>query len=422
MFRPITCALTLTLAATLGPGCPEDETPTTPVADAADAAGDAGDVGGGDVTSSDAGPTPTVDPPEELGPYTVGHVQFDEVDAARGDRPLKVDIWYPVDAADFDAATDPQQTGYLLSGVFTLPSENAFDDLPVSARTGQTLIVFSHGYGGINTQSVLLVETLASHGFIVIAPEHTGNAQGAGPADDYDTAAGNRVPDVSFVIDRMFARNQDATDPFFGRLDETAVGVTGHSFGGMTSIGMACGWAGAGPDSRVTAIAPISAVIQGDLQRSNRTGPNTGFSAQQLGTITVPVMLLGGTADVAVPVENNDIAYAGLTAAPAVYKATIDGANHTHFANVCDIGNLLIDAGITQDQWEGLGAGDLIAPYNATCTPDVFPIEEATRLQSLYVVAFFNKHMLGETGYDQYLTGAYADTEPAVTFERKELP
>jgi predicted dienelactone hydrolase len=37
------------------------------------------------------------------------------------------------------------------------------------------VIVFSHGFGGIRFQSYFLTERLATHGFIVIAPDHPGN-------------------------------------------------------------------------------------------------------------------------------------------------------------------------------------------------------------------------------------------------------
>ena len=80
-------------------------------------------------------------------------------------------------------------------------------------------MIFSHGYEGINKQSVDLMETLASHGFVVAAPEHVGNSQSV-PGDTFDVAAANRVPDVSFLIDTMIAKHRDATDPFAGRLDE----------------------------------------------------------------------------------------------------------------------------------------------------------------------------------------------------------
>jgi hypothetical protein len=140
----------------------------------------------------------------------------------------------------------------------------------------------------------------------------------------------------------------------------------------MTAIGTAAGWAGAQADPRVAAIVPISAVIEAEMQSDTRTGPNAGFDAQQLGSIVVPVMLIGGTEDVNVPIGNNDIAFEQITSAPVVYKVDIIGANHTHFANVCTIGDFLIDSGITQESWPSLGAEALLAPYEATCSPEAF--------------------------------------------------
>jgi len=356
-----------------------------------------------------------VDPPDRLGAFAVGHMSFTAVDPARDDRPLPVDVWYPVDAED---AADAPATVYPLAAGIGLTSEVAVEALPVSARENQTLLLFSHGYGGINTQSVELMETLSSHGFIVASPEHTGNAQSSS-TDSFDEAAANRVPDISFIIDTMLARNRDPQDAFYARLDEARVGVAGHSFGGMTAIGMAAGWAGAEPDRRVAAIVPISAVIDGDLQSEPRNSPNAGFDAEQLASITVPVMLIGGTADTNVPIENNAIAFEQMTGAPRVYKVDIIGATHTHFANICAIGNLLIGIGIGPEVWPAIGAEDLVEPYEETCSPEAFPIQEAIRLQNLYVVSFFKRHLLGQKGYDRYLTPEYADGEPAVMFQVK---
>ncbi|MDZ7781975.1 MAG: hypothetical protein U5K56_03190 [Halioglobus sp.] len=207
----------------------------------------------------------------------------------------------------------------------------------------------------------------------------------------------------------MFARSREPDDRFYQRISEDRVGVVGHSFGGMTAVGMASGWAGAEPDARVRAIVPMSAVFRAELQKDERSGPNAGFTPEQLARITIPVMLIGGTADASVFLENNSIAFAELVNSPTVYKVDIIGANHTHFANVCDIGNLLIDLGILQDSWTAIGAGDLLEPYAATCTPDAFPIDEAFRLQNLYTVSFFRRHLLDDKRYDAYLDPAFAD-------------
>ncbi len=119
------------------------------------------------------------------------------------------------------------------------------------------------------------------------------------------------------------------------------------------------------------------------------------------------------------PIGNNEIAFEQITSAPKVYKVDVIGATHTHFANVCAIGNLLIDLGLGPEAWPGVGAEALVEPYEVTCTPEAFPIEEAIRLQNLYVVSFFKRHLLNQKGYDQYLSTDYADGEPAIVFSVK---
>jgi predicted dienelactone hydrolase len=187
----------------------------------------------------------------------------------------------------------------------------------------------------------------------------------------------------------------------------------------MTAIGTVAGWAGAEPDPRVAAIAPISAVIDAALQSEPRESPFAGFDEEQLSGIDVPVMLIGGTEDTNVPVENNALAF-DLIPAP-VYRLDIVGATHTHFANVCAIGDWLMQVlGIGMDKWGLIGAEDLLQPYSDTCTGDALPIGEAIRLQNLYVVAFFKRHLRGLVEYDPYLTVSYAqDHEPGVIFMRK---
>jgi len=349
------------------------------------------------------------------GSFGVGHTSFTAIDVMRDNRTLRVDAWYPVDGENWQ---ESPQTSYPLTEGISLDSDLAVEGLPVSKREGQTLLVFSHGYGGTNTQSVELMEALASHGFIVVSPEHTGNVQSSN-TDSFDTAASNRVPDVSFVIDTMIRRSEEPEDRFYNRLDIARAGVVGHSFGGMTALGAAAGWAGSAPDPRVAAIVPISAVIDAQLQSDTRTSPNAGFTPEQLGKINVPVMLIGGTADTNVPVENNSIAFQHISRAPTVYKVDIIGATHTHFANVCAIGDLLIELGITQDIWPVIGAEELLEPYAVTCSDQALPIEDVIRLQNLYVVSFFKRHLLGQFGYEDYLRPEYAQSEPGAAIWTK---
>ena len=354
-----------------------------------------------------AGATDEAPPaPDEIGPEAVGHESFMLIDAARDDRALPVDIWYP---ADPEGVAGAERTRVILQAPLGIDSEVAYEQVPV-AQGPLPVLVFSHGYQGIRLQSVPLMEALASHGFVIATVDHTGNTQST-PDDSFDEAAANRVPDVSAVIDELLARSETASDRFAGALDAERIGVLGNSFGAMTAVGMASGWAGASPDPRVRAIAPISAVFVGEMQSDTRDSPNAGFTDEQLASITVPVMLMGGTEDVNVPIGNNAHAFERLTAAEAVYRVDILGATHTHFASICLFGDLLIEGGFEQDAWPALGAGDLLEPYETTCGPEAFPIEEASRLQNLFNVAFFRIHLAGDGRYARYLTAAFAEGE-----------
>lgn len=371
------------------------------------------------------------DEPGVTGPWNVGHRKLASVDTSRmngqrciggtkdgractsnaqcpsgtcsAGRSLPLDVWYPIDALD---AFGPF-TGYSLSGIATLESDIAHENTDVSSAGARPLVIFSHGSGGIAIQSVHLMEQLASHGFVVVAPSHTGNTQADGTAVPPTTVSDaqallDRVPDVTFVIDYMLARDTTLGDPFYGRIDGTKIGVTGHSFGGFTALAVKGGYQGIPADPRVGAIMPIAPAA-------------SVMSDAELGNVTVPTLFMTGTSDSLLTEEIRD---AGLIqSSPYNYRADVIGAVHTHFANICDIANVLIASGFGPGTWASIGAGALIAPYNATCIPPAFPIAEATRLQNLYATAFFRRHLLGETAYDAYLTTPYAQAnEPAIDF------
>ena len=145
-------------------------------------------------------------PPDAPGRYAVGLSTVRMVDPARADRTLTVDIWYPADRRS-DAPTaslDLVFTRLALPGVLA-GAEAAKGSFP--------LVVFSHGNGGVRFQSWFLMQALASHGFVVAAPDHAGNTALdaiAGTSDPVGVAAANRPRDVSFVIDQMVARDRDA--------------------------------------------------------------------------------------------------------------------------------------------------------------------------------------------------------------------
>lgn len=362
------------------------------------------------MTASAMPPEPPPDP-GSTGPWAVGRRQLELVDADREGRALAVELWYPVDPGDASG----ENSFYLLLDFLGLvqlgiTSEVAVDDALVGDAEDWPLIVFSHGSGGINIQSIVLMETLASHGFVVASPNHTGNSTFDGPDDlPYEDPATDRPKDVSFVIDWVLERNSDPQDPLFRAIDTKAIGVSGHSFGGFTALAMAAGYAGSSfgpvpPDARVQAILPVS-------------GTTAFFSDEELAAIKVPAMFLGGTLDTAVPIDPNTTRAFSLMKPGRLFRADVIGATHTHFANICDIAQTLIEVNLGPASWPGIGAGALVQPYIDTCLPPAFSIQEANRIQNLYTVAFFRRTLAKDNRYMGFLTSAYAElNEPDVVF------
>jgi predicted dienelactone hydrolase len=345
--------------------------------------------------------------PNGLGAFAVGHTVFDAVDPTRNDRTLRTELWYPVDPEDANGTPTFYDFQFLNLGLL---SEVAWEDAPVSDLALFPLIVFSHGSGGVSFQSIFLMEALASHGFVVVAPNHTGNTANdviGHTEDPFDVVARNRPLDVSFLIDWMLARSQDPLDPFFLKISG-AVGVAGHSFGGFTALAMASGYedAAAGthvpPDPRVLAIAPIAPA-------------SSILSDAELESIHVPMFLLGGTLDTTTPIDPETTRPFELVPGRPLYRADVIGATHTHFANVCEIGDVLLELGLTDEEVDGLVVG-----YIETCRPPAIPVAEVQRIQDRYLVAFFGRHVYFDRRNDPFLSEEdAAANEPDVIYFRK---
>lgn len=323
------------------------------------------------------------DPGEAAGPFAVGHRELTAVDPSRGGRALPVAVWYPAD----DASTGPA-TSYPFVGDVGITSELSADD--VAAADGAfPLVVFSHGNGGTRTQSTFLAESLASHGFVVASPDHVGNTATdlvLGVGVSQVQSALDRPLDVRSVIDLLAERSADPTDGLFDHVDTSAVGVTGHSFGGLTSLATAVETDGVPAEPRVAAIAPLAPA-------------SSVIGDEALASITTPTLLVGGLLDRTTPMEPEITRPAALISAPSLVTVAVEGAGHISFTDICPVAA----------QYKAKAdAVALIVAYLDRLAEEGCSDEfvEPGRVQSLtnrYVVSFFRVHLAHDEAYRELL-------------------
>ena len=107
------------------------------------------------------------------------------------------------------------------------------------------IVLFSHGLGGSREGSKFLGERWAARGYFTVFVQHPGSDESvwknAPPAERMAAlrkAASLenfflRVADIRAVLDQLEAWNK--SDPFANRMDLTRIGMSGHSFGAVTT-------------------------------------------------------------------------------------------------------------------------------------------------------------------------------------------
>ena len=214
------------------------------------------------------------------GTYPVGTKIFYLVDSTRSAwyqdydeavRELMVRVWYPANknsithrapyVNDYALVRDVivnnfDMPKYLMDNLETIECNAWLDANPVAIGNTFPVIVFSHGHRGMKTQNTTQVEELASHGYVVIACDHTydsgvtvlpenrvifsisGFPDGIDENAGWDIRAkqlGIRSGDISFILDRL-SMNFFADPDLAKIIDFNNIGVFGHSFGGSTSL------------------------------------------------------------------------------------------------------------------------------------------------------------------------------------------
>ena len=205
----------------------------------------------------------------------------------------------------------------------------------------EPVVLFSHGLGGSRAGSVFLGEHWAARGYVAVVLQHPGSddsvwkdepmrqlMQAMKQAASLDNFL-LRVRDVAAVLNQLEIWNADKTNPLAGRLDLKKAGMSGHSFGAVTTEAVSGESLPAGgqpfTDPRIRAAIAFSP-----------SSPKTGSAAKAFGSVKIPWMLMTGTKDVS-PISDQDVAsrlavYPALHSAPK-YEVVLHNAEHSAFTD-----------------------------------------------------------------------------------------
>jgi predicted dienelactone hydrolase len=266
------------------------------------------------------------------GEYTVGVATVVVVDEER-DRPLTVEIWFPLAEG---AQGDPYQYSFVTGDSFESPLALDADASALSAEGPFPLVVYSHGSGGVRFIHSNYTETIASHGYVVIAPDHTGNTaveRITETSDDSAVIAVNRPLDVSAILDDFLDPANEVTAPYQPAIDAENIALTGHSFGGFTAYATVAGFESevgdVRGDDRIDAIIPLApAVGSGD--------ENGLLSDEALARVGVPALVIVGTDDKTTPVDPNVNRAWEQSSSEPHYRLELVAGEHQSFTDLCD--------------------------------------------------------------------------------------
>ena len=228
------------------------------------AAGGAGPLAGAGRAPAAAPDRPRLALPAPTGPYRLGTASLRLIDSSRPGRcrELMASVWYPATA---DARRCPVAPWLPDAPMRALLADNGFpagaaaapltagrEGAPALRALGRRpVVVFSHGSAGHRSETTIVVQELAGHGYVVVTVDHPYDSysefpdgRATVPADDVSVTPWDHAYDIRFVLDRIedlaAGRNPDAghrpvPDGLAEILDMRRIGMFGYSKGGTAT-------------------------------------------------------------------------------------------------------------------------------------------------------------------------------------------
>lgn len=332
---------------------------------------------------------------EAQGPFAVGYrraeVTYTPTGLDGSPRTLDVDVWYPA-PTDTTGAPAP----YRVAGIIEQEAPFALD-APEPEGGPFPVAVYSHGSGGVGLLAYPYAERLASHGWVIVAPDHAGNSSLdllTGEAPFGETAL-VRPQDVTAVLDAV---EDGAVGLPSGVADVSTTLLWGHSFGGYTTF--ASGGAGVDPDrlgfgctpededptcvilrdpdARAALQAPLDPRIVAIAPQAPALVP--AFQDGALAGLDVPVLMMSAGGDGVTPDATQAVPAWDALQGPDDRWLRIPDGGHVSFISICD------DL-----------PPDLLSTFYPTapvegCGPDAPPTAELIDAMTTYLLAFAYVH------------------------------
>jgi predicted dienelactone hydrolase len=211
-----------------------------------------------------------------------------------------------------------------------------------AAQSAAPVVLFSHGLGGSRQGPAYLPEHWAARGYVCIFIQHPGSdasvwkEQQLGQRMKAMKEAANvknfllRVKDVPAVLDQLARWNETQGHALKGRLDMARVGMSGHSFGAMTTQAVS------GQNFGPRQISLVDPRIKAAIMFSPSSPLRRGNLEEAFGSVKIPWMLMTGTKDVS-PIAGADVP-SRLAVFPALpaggkYELVLEGAEHSAFTD-----------------------------------------------------------------------------------------
>ena len=203
------------------------------------------------------------------------------------------------------------------------------------------VILFSHGLGGSRQGNSFMGRHWAARGYVAVFVQHPGSDTSVWQdkpkaermrAMRRAASAKNfllRVKDIPAVLEQLERWNATAGHSLSGRLDLKRIGMSGHSFGAVTTQAVS---------GQKTALANFTFTdprIKATVAFSPST-PRRGDAKQAFGGVNIPWLLMTGTKDTAL-IGNADLE-SRLAVYPALppggkYELVLDKAEHSAFTD-----------------------------------------------------------------------------------------